>query len=616
MKIFYFFLIIYLACTQLLNAQSKYIRNPSFEGTTGPGIIPPTWYTCNSSSTPDTEPYFTELMPTNGFTYLGLVMRGYYSGLPEKNEDVTTKLLKPLYRDTTYYLSMDVAFTPYVYDILNDTIYYDDPSRIRVSGGTNSCTMNEVFVVSDLITNTSWSRQYFKFTPTTDSCTYLKIEILLNTRTASYLVFDNLSLSGLEIIGDSSVCKGQQNTVYTIPHIECVRDFKWNYTGKGAHIIDNNDSIKINFDSTATSGVLSVSFNNCDNGYDTLFFPIRVGRFTSPGLIIGNDEVCSGQNEYYYITNSTLNSYTWSYSGSGAYINGNSDSIRIYFTSSAKDGVLEVTGNDECSSYLPITVLSKPSNIDEIFGEEEVCQNRNNVLYKINEVDNADSYIWNYTGGVAINDSSNHITLDFSNNLSSGILYVRGKNVCGTGVVQSKYITVDEPVTDIGNITGKDEVCANQETEMYYSGGIINSDEFIWNYSGTGVSISENGSSIEMFFDKNSTGGNLTVAGKNNCGTGPTSPDFPLTVRHILSGEGEISGETNVCENSENVFYQASGIADATDYLWEFSGSEDFISSNSDHITIDFNQNYSDGILKVTGSNICGNRINFCRALN
>ena len=607
MKLFYFYLTICLVCTHLLNAQSKYISNSSFEGTTGQGKIPPNWYSCNLYSTPDIEPYFTELKPTDGFTFLGLVMRGYISELVEKNEDVTTKLLKPLYRDTTYYLSVDVAFTPYVYDIVgNDTLYYDNPSRIRVSGGTDSCATDEVFIISNLITNTSWSRLNFKFTPTTDNCTYLKIEIFSDTKIPSYIVLDNLSLSGLEIIGDTSVCRGQQNTVYTIPDIECARDFKWNYTGNEAHIIDNNDSIMINFDSTSTSGILSVSFNNCDNGYDTLFFPIRVSQFTGLGLINGNDEICSGQYEYYSITNSTLNSYTWSYSGSGAYIYGNSDSISVYFTSSAKDGVLEVTGNGECSSYLPITILSKPSDIVEIFGEEEVCQNQNNVLYKINEVDNADSYIWTYTGGDAINDSSDKITLDFSNNLGSGLLYVRGKNVCGTGAIRSKYITVNEPVTDSENITGNDEICANQGTEWYYTGWILNSDEYIWSYSGTGVNIYEYGSSIEMFFDENATNGILTVAGKNHCGTGPVSRDFPITVRHIPSGEGEINGETNVCVNSGDVFYQTSGIEDVTDYSWEFSGSGDFISSNSDHVTINFNQNYSNGILKVTGSNSCG----------
>jgi hypothetical protein len=87
MKVLAFFGLFMMSNISTLIAQSDYIHNPSFEGSTGVGLTPPYWHSCNDISTPDTGPFWTNLPPSDGNSYVGLVMRGLMDTVP-KNEDV------------------------------------------------------------------------------------------------------------------------------------------------------------------------------------------------------------------------------------------------------------------------------------------------------------------------------------------------------------------------------------------------------------------------------------------------------------------------------------------------------------------------------------------------
>ncbi|MGE5425348.1 MAG: hypothetical protein ACM3N9_08275, partial [Syntrophothermus sp.] len=93
------------------------------------------------------------------------------------------------------------------------------------------------------------------------------------------------------IAGPVSLCGGTTGVAYTVPLEPNSTSYQWTYSGTGATIINNgNNSITIDFASTATSGTLSVRGYNTDCGpgvtASTLFITIQpfpnvtLGSFT------------------------------------------------------------------------------------------------------------------------------------------------------------------------------------------------------------------------------------------------------------------------------------------------------------------------------------------------
>ncbi len=166
---------------------------------------------------------------------------------------------------------------------------------------------------------------------------------------------------------------------------------------------------------------------------------------TSPdaaGAIEGQSSVCSGQNGLTYnvvpIGNAT--GYTWIYTGTGATINGTTNSITIDFASGATSGTLTVQGTDYCdnngfaSEPFPITINTSPAKPETISGPTAVCQVQTGVPYSVNTTANATGYTWSLPDGatIASGNGTNNITVDYTN-ASNGTISVQGTNICGNG---------------------------------------------------------------------------------------------------------------------------------------------------------------------------------------
>ena len=167
------------------------------------------------------------------------------------------------------------------------------------------------------------------------------------------------------INGDTVVCQNQQNVTYSISNIVSAVNYSWSYSGTGMSIIGNSNNITADFSQYATSGNLSVivelsngTILTSDNHYITVnSLP------TAAGDIIGDNEVCAGENGVSYsipeIGNAT--SYIWEYSGTGATIIGNSNRVTISFDEDAIDGYLTVYGYNDCGPGEPSSLLIRVS---------------------------------------------------------------------------------------------------------------------------------------------------------------------------------------------------------------------------------------------------------------
>ena len=155
-------------------------------------------------------------------------------------------------------------------------------------------------------------------------------------------------------------------------------------------------------------------------------------------------------------------------------------------------------------------------------------------------------------------------------------------------------------------INGESEVCQDQKNVRYYVNYYGCATSYTWNYSGTGVTINGSAESVLIDFESDATSGNLSVTiTDNNMNT--FSASILAIVNALPSDAGVISGDNEVCAGQNDVSYIIPAIDNATDYLWDYSGTGATIRGNSNIISIDFAENATSGNLTVNGSNSCGN---------
>jgi hypothetical protein len=104
------------------------------------------------------------------------------------------------------------------------------------------------------------------------------------TSNPATLTVNSTPIPALAISGPSIVIKGQANVIYFVPEITNANYYQWNYTGQGAEITGNSDSVQVSFSIQATSGILTVrGINDCGEGLYSEDFPITVDSVCGPG---------------------------------------------------------------------------------------------------------------------------------------------------------------------------------------------------------------------------------------------------------------------------------------------------------------------------------------------
>jgi gliding motility-associated-like protein len=174
------------------------------------------------------------------------------------------------------------------------------------------------------------------------------------------------------IEGLLEVCAGQENVAYTYPAAPGYTNYNWTYSGDHVNIVNNSNSIVVNFSDSATSGKLTLLATGKDVQSINTEISIIVDKLPSEaGIISGeNDhEVCQNSGDILFTVPeiNSADSYIWDYSGSGTSILGNSNSARLYFLNDATSGNLTVYGTNECgagavSEKYPIIVKSCTEN--------------------------------------------------------------------------------------------------------------------------------------------------------------------------------------------------------------------------------------------------------------
>jgi hypothetical protein len=256
------------------------------------------------------------------------------------------------------------------------------------------------------------------------------------------------SIAGTITTTSTNICDGATGIVFTVPSITNATSYSWSLPG-GATIIGatNTNSITVNFTPGLTGGVISVNgVNSCGNGTSSSYnFTINPYP-SSADVILGQSNItaCPSTSGVTYSIPLVDNaaSYNWTVPSGASIVGGaGTNSITVDYSSGATSGSVTVTPVNNCgngiASTLPVTVNTLPDMAGNIFGNDTVtiCPASNSVNYLVPPIFNATDYIWSLPAGATIvsGDSTNSITVSFSNIASTGTISVYGENDCGVG---------------------------------------------------------------------------------------------------------------------------------------------------------------------------------------
>lgn len=297
-----------------------------------------------------------------------------------------------------------------------------------------------------------------------------------------------------------------------------------------------------------SSGLVGDNVQTNDTTYESVINTSSVG-----GIVTSDDTVCAGTNSgTLNLTGNIGTVVRWERSNDMvSWINiGNPNDSSITYNNLNDTAYFRViVKNGSCPndssffatiSVTPIPMLSSSLNIG-------VCSGSTLNYFPTSTIPGA-TFTWS-------RDSVAHITPVDSSGIGniSEVLYsdtsvhvytsytiITSANGC-TNSGETVFVTVDSiPPGPAGVISGIDSVCQNT-TRCLWSIAPISPDTvgwYTWNYNGLGVSRTSSGpptpftssTSTCLFFSATATSGDLFVMGTNYCGSGPSSPFFPIAV--------------------------------------------------------------------------------------
>ncbi len=416
------------------------------------------------------------------------------------------------------------------------------------------------------------------------------------------------------VSGTFSLCQGTNGLTYSVPVISGANSYKWVVPTNTIIIGANNtNTITLDFGNTAQSGNISVKGQNqCGFGTQSLQY-ITVNPLPgTPTSMTGVDSVCQGSaGNTYSIANLSgtgTNGYVWTLP-TGFTGTSTTNSITISIANNAVSDTLKVKGTNGCGSgqefSKTIVVKPLPSNSVAIIGSATVCKGTTNIVYKVNPVANALSYIWTLPNGITGTSSIDSIVVAISSNAVAGPITVKGVNACGDGPGSTLSVTVKDIPDVAGFISGNSTVCQGQNNVTYFIPAILNATSYVWTLPSDATGTS-NTNSITVNYGTNSSSENITVKGTNSCGDG-TMASLPIIVNPLPAVAGQISGPNTVCQGATNLIFSVAPIQYADSYNWSFSGTGATIVGNDRIVTVNLSNTATSGEITVVGHNACGN---------
>jgi small neutral amino acid transporter SnatA (MarC family) len=429
------------------------------------------------------------------------------------------------------------------------------------------------------------------------------------------------------ITGPTPVCVGSTGNVYATQ--AGMSGYTWTISAGGT--ITTGTGTNVITVTWTTAGVQTVSVNYSNSsGCSALvptMYPVTVNALPVP-VITGPLSVCVGSTGNVYSTQTGMANYIWSISAGGTITAGGTTSdntVTVTWNIGGSQTIsVNYTNTNGCTAAIPtvnnVTVNSLP--VPTITGQTSLCVNSGDYNYTTEA--GMTNYVWTVSSGGIIDYGFNTNQIQVSwINAGPQTISVTYTSAAGCNPISPTLldITVNPLPDPAGPIIGPANVCAGSNGVAYSVYPIPNTTTYVWAMPPNATIASGAGTnSITVDFAANASSGDIIVWGNNICGDGQNSPPFSVSVTQLPVPAGNITGPDTVCQGSTGKIYTVPSIYGATGYTWALpTGATAGGGSNSDSITVNFNNTAVSGDITVYGSNSCGRGIvspNFPETVN
>ncbi len=398
--------------------------------------------------------------------------------------------------------------------------------------------------------------------------------------------------------GSINVCSGA-NENYTVDSVLGATSYVWTLPSGWSGTSATN-TITATVGNLNTNDTIYVAASNGCGMSANLSFAVTVNTLlpAQPGNITGNNTVCPGSTQMYYITPvAGATSYLWTLPSGWSGIS-TMDTITV--TAGTIAGDISVAAyNGTCSSSAPstltVSLFDAPAQPGIISGPASFCPGQTS-LYYIDSIPGATGYVWTLPNGWTGSSVTDSITV--TTNSTGGVLSVASINSCGTSVDQTLTIVADSVPAQPLSISGVNAICQGN-SDVYSITQFSGATSYNWSLP-PGWTGSSNTNSISA--TAVGVSGDLTVSVTNVCGTSP-SQTLNISVNSGAPVQpGIIFGNTTICE-ALTTTYSVSPVAEATSYNWVLpSGWSGTSTTNSIDVTV----GATSGDVSVQAVNGCG----------
>jgi len=299
----------------------------------------------------------------------------------------------------------------------------------------------------------------------------------------------NVTVAGAStptLTGPTETCSDAGTVIYYTQSGQT--NYQWTVSPGGTVIAGGTSmtwSVTVQWN-TIGAQFVSVNYNNAGGCAATSPFVYNVNVSKTPdaaGSISGPAVVCAGATEIGYSVNAIANatSYVWTIpSGATITAGDGTNAITVDFSPTATSGNIVVHGTNYCgdgaTATKAVTVDPLPVSAGAISGLTTVCQGQLGVVYTIEPIANATSYVWTIPVGANLiyGDGTDSIVVDYSRIAENGAVTVYGVNDCGIGSGTSVGITVKLiPETPVITIDGTTLTSSAPEGNQWYLEGAM-----------------------------------------------------------------------------------------------------------------------------------------------
>ncbi|MEI6681099.1 MAG: gliding motility-associated C-terminal domain-containing protein [Bacteroidota bacterium] len=389
------------------------------------------------------------------------------------------------------------------------------------------------------------------------------------------------------LTGPSVICTGASGNLYATD--AGMSGYSWNISTGGIVTAGGTSS-----DNTVTvtwtiPGVQTVSVNYTNSSgcaaLSATIFNVAVNPLPVPTLA-GPSALCAGATGNIYTTEAGKTNYSWNISAGGTITAGGtatSNTVAVTWNSPGSQSVsVTYTDANGCTAANPATfpVYVNPLPVPTISGPVSPCQLAAGNVY--NTEPGMSGYLWTVsTGGVITSGASTNsisVTWNAAGSQSVSVLYT-DPDGCTAVAPVTFLVTVNPLPGPTGVISGPTPLCAGAQGLVYSVPPASAALNYAWTLPpGFNLVSGAGTSSILVNLASNAASGNLQVYASNQCGSGPSSPLYPVAVNTPPSGNAGPDGIT--CQENSFTVTQASAI-NYSQVHWTASGQGTLTGSNS-----------------------------------